>query len=239
MKRFLIFYSLVSILIGIFIYVMTLIEVTATRTNDVYYQLAEDAVLERNIEEFVKFSTDGFVYLDTFEDDQYHIDVIQVKVLLNDVLYQQLGIFVIPKTEIQYATELRDDMDLTRAIVSDDDLVLYDSRLIEENTYAMSYGIHVLGFYFYAFEYTEAHDIDIILTDYQGETIYTQTLNLPLEFDTSIFIEGYSDDELEALIGANVIFEKEIIERLTYFITADILIGAIIFFIIKFRRLHS
>lgn len=239
MKRFLIFYSLVSILIGIFIYVMTLIEITATRTNEVYYALAEEVASEKNIETFVKFSSDGFVFLDTFEDETYRIDIIQVKVMVNEDTYQQLGIFVIPKTDIRYATELRDPLDLTRARVEVEDSVIFDSHLIDENTYAMSYGIEILGFYFYAFEYTEANLVDIELTDYDGKTIYQKTIFVPLEFDTSKFIEGYTDLELETLIGANEIFEKEVIKRLTYFITADIFIGALVVFIIKFRRRNA
>lgn len=239
MKRFLIFYTLVSVLIGIFIYVMTLIEITATRTNDVYYALAEEVVLNKDIEAFVKFSTNGFVYLDTFEDETYHIDVIQVKVIVNDTLYQQLGIFVIPKTDIRYASELRDTNDLTRALIKVDEDVLYDSRLIDENTYAMSYGIDILGFYFYAFEYSEANVIDVTLTDYDDQIIYSNTLNLPLEFDENQFIEGYTEDELEILIGANDIFEKEVLSRLTYFITTVILIGTLVVVIIKIRRNKS
>jgi hypothetical protein len=176
------------------------------------------------------------MYLDTYEDDSYHIDVVQIKVMVDDTLYYQIGIFVLPKVEVEYATSLQDDQDLSRALVLDNETTLFDSDTYQEIKYPMSYGISLIGFYFYAFEYDQAYDGIITLYDYSGNVIYNQTLAFSLTFDDAMFIEGFTEEELEMLIGANEAFESVIIDRITLFVIVDITALGIILFIWKWMK---
>ena len=236
MKKFIIIYAAISVILFIFMYVMTLIEVSATKTNEAYYEIAEVARETKDVSDFIRFSTDGFLYLDTYEDDIYHIDVVLIKVSVNDTLYHQLGIFVLPKGEVSFARSLSDTNDQARAYLIDGETVIYDSDTYQDYTYPMTYGIEVIGFYFYAFEFETEYHATITLFDYEGELIYENSLILPITYDASLFIEGFTDDELASLIGADEAFQSIIIDRITLFIVVDIVLIGIIIFIWKWIR---
>ena len=235
MKRFLIVYTLFSLVILVFIYMLTLLEVTSIASDKVIFELAERVVEEKDVRDFIKFRSDGFSYVDIFEDDTYHIDIVTVKVIEGDVIYNQLGIFVIPKVDVLFADTLSDPLDLTQAVIKTSDSILYDSSNVEK-TYPMSYGIKVLGFYFYAFEYVKREDILITLKDYTGLTIYEKSLSIDITFDTSNFIDGFSPDEMEALLKINETFEPLVLRRLTLFLSVSIIFGGLIVIIMKRRR---
>lgn len=236
MKRFLIVYTLMSFVIGTFIYVMTLLEVSTIASNEAYFDLAKTSLEKKDVSEFIKFSSQGFSYIDTFEDDTYHIDVVHVKVINNDETFSQLGIFVMPKIEVLHATSLKDDVDLTRAVVTFGETTLYDSLSSENIQYPMSYGIKVIGFYFYAFEFTMNEDVHITLTNYENQVIYSQTVPIRTEFNDQDFIEGFTKDELETILQIQPTFETTILRRLAIFLSIDIFLGGSIYYVMKYRR---
>ena len=238
MKRFLIVYTLMSLVILVFIYMLTLLEVTSIASDKVIFELADQLLETKDVSDFIKFRSEGFSYVDTFEDDIYHIDVVHVKVIERNTTYNQLGIFVIPKVEVLHARSLSDTLDLTQAVITFSEGVLYDSSL-KESTYPMSYGIQVLGFYFYAFEFDESDDIHITLKDYVGNVIYEKRLRIDTSFEAANFIEGFNSDEIEAFLGIQERFEPLVLRRITIFLSVSILFGGCVVLFLKHRRLQK
>lgn len=237
MKKTMFFYVFISIAIGIFIYFITVIEISNLKTNEAYMEIANKVSETGLIDDFVRFSSEGFERIETFENDTYKIEVLHVKAFAGEKEYHQLGIFVIPNGDVQHATAIDDSNDLTQALITSDGVTIYDST--SEDTlglYAVSVGIEQIGFYFYAFEFDQDVSIDITLKDYDGDVILDDTVQLTLIYHRSQFIEGYTEEELDALINAQVVVETTIVERLTIFILVDVFIGTILYYIMKFLR---
>jgi hypothetical protein len=96
-----------------------------------------------------------------------------------------------------------------------------------------------MGFYFYAFDISEDLDLNIELYDYEGALI--------TEFDQTVQYESYpelsdgfdlgiSDEDLEVLIDQDTYVYPKLIQNMTIFIVVDILLGSIIYFIIKYKK---
>jgi hypothetical protein len=103
----------------------------------------------------------------------------------------------------------------------------------------MSYGIQVLGFYFYAFEFDESDDIHITLKDYVGNVIYEKRLRIDTSFEAANFIEGFNSDEIEAFLGIQERFEPLVLRRITIFLSVSILFGGCVVLFLKHRRLQK
>jgi len=240
MRKTMFFYVFISIVVGIFIYFFTVIEISNLKTNEAYMKIANDVSETLEIDDFVKFSSEGFERIQTVENDTYVFEILHVKAFAGDSEYHQLGIFVIPKVEITHSTDIDDPNDLTNAYVMRDATVFYDSSLEDTlGMYAVSVGINQIGFYFYAFEFDQDSKFDITLTNYDGEVIFDDTVDVSLMYQNDDFIDGFTDEELDALINSQIVVETTIVERLTIFILVDVVIGTILYYVIKILRRTS
>lgn len=240
MKKIMIFYVFFSLIIGIFIYFFTVIEISNVRTNEAYIKIADEASESLLIDDFVRFSSEGFERIETFDNASYLIEVLHVKAFSGETEYHQLGIFVIPKENVKHATLIDDTNDQTTAYITYDDEVIYDASL-EDNlgNYAVSVGIEQIGFYFYAFEFDQDMTLNIVLKDYDGQVIVDEEVEISLMYNADSFIDGYTDEELDAIINAQDVVQTTIVERLTIFILVDVIIGTIIYYVMKYLRRTS
>lgn len=242
MKKFIIWYLIISILIAVAIYFMTLTLSYNQRVYDVFYELAEESVEIEDFDRFVSMQSIAYNQLSRQETDDYIVDVYLTIAQAETEYRNQFALFVLPKTDVTYATSVEDENDQTglRVINNETSETVYETYT--ESSYegaAVSYGLDLMGFYFYAFDITEDLDLEIELYDYDGVLI--------IEFDQLVqyetypelsdgFNQGISDEDLEILIDQDTYVYPKLIQNMTIFIVADILLGSIIYFIIKYKK---
>lgn len=242
MRKFLIWYIILSILIGVAIYFLTLTLSYNQRVYDVFYELAEASVEEQNFDQFVSMQSIAYDKLSVEETDDYLIEV-YLNIAQSESNYiNQFAIFVLPKTGVTYATSVEDELDETglRVINNETSDTIYETYT--ETSYegaAVSYGIDLMGFYFYAFEITEDLDLKIELYDYNGNEIiiFDQEVTYESYPDLSDgFDMGISDEDLEILIDQDTYIYPKLIQNMTIFIVVDIILGSAIYFFMKYKK---
>lgn len=242
MKKFLIWYIIISILIAVAIYFMTLTLSYNQRVYDVFYELADASVEEQNFDQFVSIQSIAYDKLSTRTTDDYLIEVYLNIAQSESDYINQFAIFVLPIVDITYATSVEDELDQTglRVINNDTSDTVYETYT--ETSYegaAVSYGIDLMGFYFYAFDITEDLDLKIELYDYEGALITTfdEQVSYATYPDLNDDFElGISDEALEILIDQDTYVYPELIKNMTIFIVVDIVIGSAIYFFIKYKK---
>lgn len=242
MKKFLIWYIIISILIAVAIYFMTLTLSYNQRVYDVFYELADASVEEQNFDQFVSIQSIAYDKLSTRTTDDYLIEVYLNIAQSESDYINQFAIFVLPIVDVTYATSVEDELDQTglRVINNDTSDTVYETYT--ETSYegaAVSYGIDLMGFYFYAFDITEDLDLKIELYDYEGALItsFNEQVSYATYPDLNDDFElGISDEALEILIDQDTYVYPELIKNMTIFIVVDILIGSAIYFFIKYKK---
>ena len=243
MKRFLIIYAIFSLVLLVFIYFFTLIQETNKRTLAVYYELAEEAFETGELDLFLKYQSIAFQQLHTETDVDYTFHVYHVIAQLDDAYVNQFSVFVMPKRAVNYATHVRDSADRTRMTLTDvvsDDVVYATDDDPEYAGYAISYGIEVIGFYFYALTLSESLMLRIELYDYDDQVIFDQIVDFVYidypEDDPGTLTMGYTRHELETLLDLPTTMQPALIQNITLFLIVDIFIGGVIYYILKHKR---
>ena len=244
MKKFMVFYIAFSIIFLVMIYFFTLVQETNKRTLDVFYELADEAVVMGDFDPFIKYQSIAFEQIDEVYTQFYGFHVYHVIAQLDDQYLNQFSVFVIPISDISYATELEDPIDLTGITITDSltDQLIYSTETDSDyDKYAVSYGIEKLGFYYYAPELEESGSIDIVLDDYSGNPIFSKTYDFTLvEFDpenVGSFTLGYSQSEIEELMDLSSYTQPALIQNITIFVIVDISMGGLLNFFLKKKKL--
>jgi hypothetical protein len=252
MKRFLIFYIFFSILLLVFLYFFTLIQETNNRSVDLYYELASEALQSDAIDPFMKYQSIAYQIIDTKEDTSYDIHVVHVLASIDEQYVNQFSVFVFPNKPINHATELEDSFDQTGIKLTntlDREVIYQTSDDPEYDGYAVSYGIAIIGFYFYAIPLDESMDLTVELYDYQGQIIYQEDLSHIAKTSTEIqeireaqslldtgFIPGYDEAEIEALLNLEATLRPTMMRNVTIFLVLDIAVGAFLYSLLKSRH---
>ncbi|TVP85727.1 MAG: hypothetical protein EA375_03095 [Acholeplasmataceae bacterium] len=243
MKKFLIIYIIFSLVLLAFIYFFTLIQETNKRTLIVYYELAEEAYETGDLDTFLKYQSIAYQHLYTETNTDYAFHVYHVIAQLDDAYINQFSVFVMPKRAVNHASHVRDSADRTRMILTDVtlDAVIYTTDDDPEYAgYAVSYGIEVIGFYFYAMQLPESRLLRIELFDYDNHLIFDQTvdyvhIDYP-EDDPGTLTMGYTRAELETLFDLATYMQPAMIQNITLFLIVDIFIGGVIYYILKHKK---
>ncbi len=245
MKKFLIVYLIFSVLIGVAIYFVTLTLAYNQRVYDVYYELADEAVETLDFDDFISMQSISYQMIHREETADYIIDVYHVIGKDSETYINQLGLFIVPTANVNYADDVEDQDDQTGIRViklngEEPNETLYETYT--DPSYegaAVSYGLSLMSFYFYAINFDEDLELDIELYDYQGEMfanfnqdIYVQTYP---ELDDG-FNDGMDPSYLEELVDQSTHVYPKLIQNMTIYIVADILIGSIIYFIVKKKQ---
>jgi len=242
MKKFLIWYIIISILIAVAIYFMTLTLAYNQRVYDVFYELADVSVEEQDFDQFVSIQSIAYDKLSSRTIDDYLIEVYLNIAQSESDYINQFAIFVLPIVDVTYATSVEDELDQTGLRVINNATLDTVYETYTETSYegaAVSYGIDLMGFYFYAFDITEDLDLKIELYDYEGALITTfdQQVSYATYPDLSDDFElGISDEALEILIDQDTYVYPELIKNMTIFIVVDIIMGSAIYFFIKYKK---
>ncbi|MFH1693887.1 MAG: hypothetical protein ABH890_06360 [Bacillota bacterium] len=240
MKRFMIVYAIFSIVLLVFIFFFTIIQESNARSLELFYELADDALITNDLDDFVKYQSIAYQMLDQIETDDYHFHVYQVIAQIGGEYVNQFSVFVIPKSTIDSASVLSDPNDETGILIKDGstDSILYQTSTDSDYTeYAVSYGIKRIGFYYYAIVLEDSYTLDIILKDYNAQNILSENLDFyHIIFDplnTGSLTLGYTDQEIETLLNISAYTQPALLENIAMFLVVDIVVGAIIHFILK------
>ncbi len=252
MKRFLLVYSFFSLILLVFLYFFTLIQETNKRSVDLYYELAKEALESDVIDPFMKYQSIAYQVIDRDSNASYDIHVVHVLASIDESYVNQFSVFVFPNKPINHATELEDSYDQTGIRLTkpaDGEVIYQTSDDPEYDGYAVSYGVAVIGFYFYAITLDDPLDLTVELTDYQGQIIYSNNLSYEAMTRTKIqeirenetflefgFIAGYDEAEIETLLNLEETLRPTMMRNVTIFLVLDIAIGAFLHSILKSRH---
>ncbi len=230
MKKWVIYYLIISLLFGAIIYLITLFQITQEQTNEAFIQLTKDVSDHKDIDAFSRYSTRGYEPIKRVETEDYVIEIIQSLGLSEGEDLHQLVVFVIPqnKMNITFADDVNDPNDQSQLIIVSPTLNINSKEEASLNEYALSVGIQTLGFYYYAFTITEDIEGTLSLYDYDGDVIINEQLQLTYVFEEETFIEGMTEHEIQTLINVDGILNQTLLSRLLIFAVIDICIAIII-----------
>ncbi|MGB0534952.1 MAG: hypothetical protein ACPGJL_00415 [Acholeplasmataceae bacterium] len=239
MKKWVLYYLIISLLFGAIIYLITLFQVTQEQTNKTFNQITQELVETQEVDTFLRYSTLGYEPIKRFENDDYVIEIVQALGSENGRDIHQLVVFVIPLdlTRIQYATDINDPRDQSQLILTSDTININTTLDEPYKDYALSVGLDTLGFYYYTIMIEEDVSGRILLKDYDGEDIIDTTITINYEFNLIAFVQGMREEEIEARISVDDVLNEILITRLLIFAAVDIVVAIIISVILRRKAL--
>lgn len=200
-------FGLFAISILIFVYFITYFVVLSQKQNEVFHEIVEESKKTNDYELFLKYQPNAsyhkLIELDSVVNENYRIKAYQVIQTDN----QSLLVIFVQVLNGDYATSIDDDLDQTKLVVSKNSDIVYDSKTYEgQEEVAYSFGIDVMGFYYYQVE-TTIEALTFELYDYHGDLITTDLLNEPIgSYDPSLLIDNgfetnFTSSELSDLLS--------------------------------------
>lgn len=239
MKKFMIVFLILSTIIGLAVYFITYSLTHNERVYDVYYELADQAVVNQDFKEFVSVQSVAYKKLNSISTEDYLIEIFLVVGKDRKRNINQLGVFVLPLKEIKIADKIDDKSDKTgvRMINMDTSDTFYETYTDEtyKNT-AVSFGLTLMGFYFYAINIEESINLKIELYDYHQNLISDMNQSVAFQ-DYPDLDEGYSEgmdpEILKTLIDETTYVMPSVIKNMVIFIAVDATIGVGLYFLIR------
>jgi len=247
MKRFLIIYSIVTIIIAILLYFVTIVSVTNVRYEHVKDNLSKEAASSQQFDEFLKFHTLAYKKIDHIETEDYLIQIFHLLSESNSQYFNQVAWFVIPIVEdIDFAKTISDPDDHTSITLSNLDTmsVIYES--LEDPDYrpmAVSYGIEKYGFYFLAPKLSTTMQLRYDLYDYNLDLIHTGQFDFTLQTydieNLGDFNRSFTNQEKDDLLNIGAYFPQALIQNYTVYMLVVLVIGYLIFQLRKKKWMSS
>ncbi len=239
MKKWVLYYLIISLLFGAIIYLITLFQVTQEQTNEAFNEITKELVETQDVDTFLRYSTLGYEPIERFENDDYVVEIIQALGSENGQDIHQLVVFVIPidLTRIQYATDINDSMDFSQLILTSDTININTKTDEPYKDYALSVGFNTIGFYYYTLTIEDDFSGEIILKDYDGQIIIDDIMTFNYEFNIIQFIQGMSEEEIESRISVDTVLNETLMTRLLIFAAIDVIIAIIISIILRRRTI--
>lgn len=239
MKKWVLYYLIISLLFGAIIYLITLFQVTQEQTNEAFNIITQELVETQNVDTFLRYSTLGYEPIERFENNDYVVEIIQALGSEDGQDIHQLVVFVIPLdlSRIQYATDIDDPRDQSKLILTSDTININTTLDEPYKDYALSVGLNTLGFYYYTIMIEDDFSGRILLKDYDGEDIIDTTITFNYEFNLIAFVQGMGEEEIEARISVDDVLNEILITRLLIFAAVDIVVAIIISIILRRKDL--
>lgn len=242
MKKFIIIYSMISVVLFSIVVLVSLQLQTRSRTITVFNDIASEAHQQQDFDTFIGYQTLGYQMLEEASLDDINLFIYQAIGEQDDALLNQIVVIVNDKGDYQYATDLADENDQTNIVIVDEPTSTVIFSLAEEatNNEALSYGMSIYGFYYGAMTLDENREITVEVYDYTGDLYYEDTFDITVitDVDDEALESGLTDEEVDALIQRNEYITPEVIKDVTYFLVADIVLGAVIAFMLKRKKHH-
>jgi len=237
MKRFLIIYSIVTLVIAILLYFVTIVNVTNIRYESVKDNLSKEAASSQQFDDFLKFHTLAYQKIVEIETDSYLIHIYHLLSESESQSFNQVAWFVIPLVEdIDFAKTMSDPNDHTSITISNLDTmsVIYESLNDPEyRPIAISYGIEKYGFYFLAPKLSTTMLLRYDLFDYNHDLIHTSQFNFTVQTydpeNLGDFNRSFTNQEKEDLLNIGAYFPQALIQNYTVYMLVVLVMGYLIF----------
>lgn len=215
------------------VYVITFIQQSTKRNNQLFNDIMREAVELSDFEVFAKYQSLYYKLVDRYETIDFSIFVYDIVSDKRDTLQREWFVMVLPKNQVKHATQLKDEQDQTQAIFTN---VTTGANILNTKThayykaYAMSYGIEVYGFYYYAIEINKTLSLRIELFDYDRQEILIDE-KLMMEMDRILvnppegYTLGFSSEEIKELLDLNRYLRVPMIISMSLFFIVDITTG--------------
>lgn len=239
MKKWVLYYLIISLLFGAIIYLITLFQVTQEQTNEAFNQITKELVETQDVDTFLRYSTLGYEPIERYEKEDYVVEIIQALGSENGQDIHQLVVFIIPLdlSRIEYATDIDDSRDQSQLILTSDTININTTLDAPYKDYALSVGLNTLGFYYYTIIIEDDVSGRILLKDYDGQEIIDDMIAFNYEFNVMAFVQGMTEEEIEARISVDDVLNEILITRLLIFAAIDIVIAIIISVILRRKAL--
>ena len=245
MKKFLVIYTILSVLLLGALYLLTIFDVTQERMNIVYQDIAKDTVETRSVETFLKFQSLGFQEIETYQTDDYDIYLHQTLARKDEQYINQLSVIVIPRNPVDYALMVDDQADQTSIVLFDLDRnqTRFDSLdQVIEYDYAVSYGIFLYGLYNYAIELGQDYSLRMTLFDYNQNQIIQTSFDFTHTFfeDPSDIPEtytlGFSISEIDQMLNVNANLRRPLRVNIAIYLVLNFAFGGSFYMFLKQRN---
>ena len=243
MKKFIIGYLIFSVIIIVMLYFVTIIIETNQRLTYLREDLAIAAAENNDVEPFVKFQSIAYHQIGFEETDDYNVHYYQIIGSNNGEQLNQFSVFIIPKIEVDYATQSVDENDQTHMILkssSNQDIIYQSTEDTNYEGYAVSYGLGEIGLYYYAIILNDDAAFDIELYDYQGALFFTdQIVYTAVTYDVENpgdFLPAYTQEEVEDLLDMPTYTLPALVENFTMFAIVDLVVFFIIYTFFKRKK---
>lgn len=244
MKKFVMSYIFISLLFAVALYFTTLTLSYNERVYEIFQEFSEDAKLNQDFDAFVRYQSIEYKRIGQMDTENYSIFIYHIIGTESTEYMNQLGFFILPKSNIKYAISVDDPLDQTKLVLTDmeSNEVIYDTSIDKAyEAVAISYGIEKMGYYFYTYNMTEDILLKIQLYDYDGFLI--KEINQGFEYQAypmidNTFNPGISQEELETLIDQETNIYPKLMRNMTIYIIIDVLFGSLLYFFIKYKKNH-
>lgn len=244
MKKFMIGYIFISLLLAVALYFTTLTLSYNERVYDIFEEISEEAIINQNFDAFVSYQSSKYKNIDEIKIGSYMISIYHILGTEESGHTNQLGFFVLPIGEVRHAVTLDDAFDQTKLVLTNivSGEAVYDTSNEEAYEHiAVSFGIEKMGYYYYTFNIDTDIELFIKLYDYDGHIINegSQTFQDQddLDVDTT-FMNGITQKELESLIDQETYIYPKLMRNMTIYIIVDVLFGSLLYFLIKYKKNH-
>ncbi len=242
MKKFLIIYGIASVALLSIVILLSLQLHIQSRTIAVFGEIANRAHETENFDQFIAYQSLGYRLEASVDLVDADIFVYQAIGEQDETRMNQLVVIVNDKGTFQHATNINDTYDSSNIRIVDELTEMTIDSLSTNSLYdgeALTYGMHVYGFFYGAFVMTEDRQISISIDDYQGNLFHTLSLDYHLADQVALtdVTAGLTDIEISELVDRDTNIKPAVTKDITYFLIADIVIGGCVVFFIK-RKNH-
>ena len=238
MKKFLIWYIVFSVIMFIALYALTLYQTAQRRSLEYFGELIDDVVEMKNADAFMRYQTKAYQFNDSYQTVDYDVLVYQGLTEGTEGDVHHMVVFLIPRHDsIPFAVSLDDPDDQMALTFNEGETMIYQSE--DDERYegrALSYGFNVIGLVYYDVILDQTYDGTLTLYDYEGSLILAEDVMLEVEafnLEASGFDLGMTQEEKDDVLDINAYVRDELLTNISLFLVVDILVGGIIYFVIK------
>lgn len=170
-----ILYIIGSILVIFLVTYFTLSMQTKKRNQDVYNDQIELAN-QGDYVGFLKYQTYFHKNIASFTTESYQVNIYSI-VISKDYQKAEIVVFLRPLTDVKKANEVTDESDQSRIVVQGDNLAFDSKDHDNYGDFPVTYGLNRYNFYYYTIPYETTNDYSIVLYDYDGLVILSESIN--------------------------------------------------------------
>ncbi len=234
MKKFIIIYTIISVILLVFVTAFSAYNQYLARMIDVFNMITEEAVETRDLDTFIAYQSKAYELVQSEISGDYEFFVYRSLGEDSEGDFEQLSIYVMPLNDVTYATDVDDDQDQSDIVFKNDQgSIIY--QLSDDENYegeAISYGIEQIGFYYAAIRLDAFMHINVEVYDYDHQDIYQTAYDYNSIFNIQDegVSPGMTEEELNGYIDFNTYVRPEILNTVMIFIVVDIIVGSALYF---------